>query len=235
MQHTLGHSKALALMLLNATEVVAPTKAAVLPRNDGKAIKEFKDLQTWLIASGDWRGTLTANDVEYSMKAGHASGGALSFLWHAKVGTLLTASMSKYQLVENFNMQRDKDPFSIALTPRFDVVINSILYSNIHDLKAKVSFKEHDGVISFEVNALLVDENQQSPATGSVACTLRYTFTADGLTIKGNCGDVKGLIYQLPLIATKEETIEIKSSTHLEVKKAKCQSGGQNSYTDHHR
>ena len=55
----------------------ANSTAALLPRERAYGIQRCKDVGTWLIASSDWRATVTGYDQEYLMKGGHATGSEL--------------------------------------------------------------------------------------------------------------------------------------------------------------
>ncbi|WP_431211299.1 hypothetical protein ACQ86N_36255 [Puia sp. P3] len=76
------------------------------------------------------------------MHNGHATGGALTMLWHNLTGPLFVASMNAYQLVEAGNMQADKDPLSMPLTPRAEFTSNGIAYMNISDITATITLEE---------------------------------------------------------------------------------------------
>lgn len=216
--HTFCHSKALAILLIKTRD---QKYTEPLPRTRAYGIKTFKDIQTWLVAKGPWRGTVTGYDEEYLMRSGHASGGALSMLWHQKVGPVITASMSTYQLVENFNQQRDKDTNSICLTPRFEVVQDKKLFTNIHDLKAEIKHRETADSILFDTRSALVDDAQSAYKT-PVKCTVNYSFGNDVIMINAECdanNDVP-VKYMLPVISANDEKVTRVSDRELKIQKA---------------
>lgn len=207
--HTLGHSKALTTLLVKSGDMKSnkPTVSQVLPREKEYGVKAFPDIQTWLLAKNKWRATITGYDQEYLMKAGHATGGALALLWHEKTGPLIVAGMNKYQLVESFNMQRDKAPNPTCLTPRFETMRQDNAYTNINDLKATIEYTETDTAINFITHANLVDENQLL-LPGQAACVVQYSFSDDVFTIKATyTGEAQsGIIkYFLPIISSSNE------------------------------
>lgn len=220
LHHTFCHSKALAALLIK-TDQKHTAKAAQLPRLKEYGVKTFPDIQTWLIAKGQWRGTVTGYDEEYLMKSGHASGGALSMLWHKKVGPVITASMTIYQLVENFNMQRDKDPNSMCLTPRFEMVQDKHIYTNIHDLKAEVKNSISGNDIIFETHSALVDDSQLPYNKTRIGCAIKYSFGDELFTINAGCdaGEDTNVKYILPIISTNDEKTTVLSSTKLKIEK----------------
>ncbi|MDB5231798.1 MAG: hypothetical protein JWN76_2603 [Chitinophagaceae bacterium] len=207
--HTFSHAKALTSLLLRGKESI--TKTALLPRENKYGVKQFKDIATWLVSSGQWKGTVTGYDVEYTMKSGHASGGALTMLWHEKAGPVIVASMNQYQLVEAYNMQRDKDPFSICLTPRFEITKQKIVYTNINDLDAAVTAT----ALVLQSKSRLVDENQ-SPLQGS--CSMEYNFTGNEFNLRGHTTE-KEVRFILPVIAASNEKASYAAPGHLQIEK----------------
>lgn len=240
---TFSHSKALATLLVKGKAGAPVTDAApakrgvaamngaapmngaanLLPRERAYGIKHFKDIGTWLIAKGDWRATVTGYDQEYLMKGGHATGGALTMLWHSRTGPLITAGMNRYQMVEPFNMQSDRAGSVRCLTPRWEVKYNGKEYTQINDLRAQVTAREEkDGAVVM-ASATLVDEEQAAPplqggqavrvpgvsaqAGGGAACTVEYRFAGDGVTIHVRCR-MAGARYVLPVIAAHDESVE---------------------------
>ena len=204
--HTFSHSKALTTLLVRRDWNSPPSEAAVwLPREKEYGIKAFPEIDTWLISKKGWRATVTGYDQEYTMKSGHASGGALTLLWHERVGLLIAAGMNKYQLVEPFNMQRERDLLTGCLTPRWEREVDGVIYSNINDLGAVIEMtKEGDDDI-IVVHARMVDENQQPAPGASPEVRIAYRFSDEGLTINARSAGGK---YLLPLVATSSEALE---------------------------
>ncbi|ASZ12672.1 twin-arginine translocation signal domain-containing protein [Chitinophaga pendula] len=213
--HTLAHSKALTTLLLHPPAV--PRPAALLPRAKTYGSKHFPEIATWLVSKGDFRATVTAYDVEYKMKAGHPSGGALSLLWHSKAGPLLTASMSRYQLQEGLNMQRNDDPEDICLTPGFVWRSGKNIFRNILDLQGEVDVQQQADTLLFHTRARLVDEQQQ-PADHAI-CHVSYIFSEDSVTIQAKA-DHEDAVFSIPLIASTTETVKQIDPLQLKIRKA---------------
>ncbi|MGO4293036.1 hypothetical protein [Chitinophaga sp. RAB17] len=213
--HSLAHSKALTTILLHATNI-QPATAAQLPRERIYGVKSFPEINTWLISKNKWRATITGYDQEYTMKGGHASGGALSLLWHNDTGPLLAGSMNKYQLVEALNMQRDKNADTVCLTPGFKLTSGAQVYLHTNDLKATVDYQETSEAITFSTHSLLVNETQQ-PAP-SPECSLTYIFEENALHIRGTATHEKAA-YSLPVISTNNETLKLITPHQLEIYK----------------
>jgi len=222
--HTFCHSKALATILDkgNATKVYDTAKLS-LPRERPYGVRFIPDIQTWFIAKGPYRATVTAYDREYKKtKNGHASGGALSMLFHEKAGPLLVASMNAYQLFEAGNMQADKDPLSMPLTPRISLTVNENTYMNISDLAAVVTMQEEKGIITLKAISKLVDKDQQEPPQGGVRCTTIYTFSENKVTLqflidKDTYGEDLQII--VPVIISSAETYALPDDHTMQVQK----------------
>ncbi len=82
-----------------------------------------------------WRATATDYDVEYC-RHGHPSGGAMSLLWHRKLGPVLIGTMGEYQLVEPNNMQLLRNGMPACLTPRIEYQQDGVLFRSIYDKAA---------------------------------------------------------------------------------------------------
>jgi len=212
--HTFCHMKALANMLNYAgKEPVADSEKIKLPRETATGIRFFGDIQTWLLATGSWRATVTGYDREYKdFKNGHPSGGALSMLWHEKAGPVLVASMNEYQLYEKDNMQADTDPLSIPLTARLELKTSGTLYASNSDLAAVVTAKEQKDGILVKVSGHLVNAQQENPPGGALACTIVYLFTKDTITLKFSCSEganTDGVRVILPVICRSDEKADV--------------------------
>lgn len=221
--HILGHSKALATLLVHASDIKPVKNYAQLqlPRESAKGVSTIKDLATWLFAKGEWRGTLTANDQMYTLKAGHATGGALTLLWHNKTGPLLVAGMTRYQITEATNMQRDRSGFNTNLTPRVEVFKNGQTFTNILDLSAKVSFNEAEDAIHFNVRSKLTTETGEVLQKEKDDTLFNYTINNDSVKIQLQyTGDASNAAqYTLPIVCTKNEKVEVLSPTSLSIQK----------------
>jgi hypothetical protein len=114
--HTISHAKALAFALDNG---VFPAARRDLPTDQPRGIVTNAALGTTFVSLGDWRASLTVSDLFYGAKGSHASGGAITMLWHRATGPLLVSSMSRYTLLEGRNMAHARDDREITvLTPR---------------------------------------------------------------------------------------------------------------------
>jgi hypothetical protein len=229
--HTFCHIKSLTT-ILDHQHVSPKTNISNirLPREETYGGRFFSDIQTWLIAKGNFKATITGYDREYKeYKNGHASGGAMTMLWHQKTGPIFTGSMTEYQLFEADNMQPDTDPLSMPLTPRIELRTDTAVFMNICDLDAKIEREiTHDSLI-IKTRSKLVNKNQQDPKSGELNCRVNYLFTDKSVSIKFsfdkslNDGKVKII---LPIISKSTEKFSLannqvriyKGSTILQIK-----------------
>jgi hypothetical protein len=214
--------KALATMLDHRPQpekILHPGKI-VLPREKENTAVFIKDIQTWLVSKAKYRATITAYDKEYKKtKNAHATGGALSMLWHANAGILLCASMTEYQLIEAGNMQKDNDPHSMPLTPRMELRTGNKVYRNISDLSATMEVKEERGMITIITSSSLVNGDQQHPSTGAIPCKVTYVFSEDGVTIRFECNSTQPVNIVVPLVSEASEKYTVTDNTQLVMQK----------------
>jgi hypothetical protein len=219
--HTFCHIKALTTILDHGVAEIKVNENTIrLPRELTPRVKFFHDNQTWLIAKGRFRATVTGYDKEYKKtNNGHASGGALTMLWHEKTGPLLTASMNQYQLYEAGNMQVDDDPLSMCLTPRIELIIDDVTYMSISDLKATVDVEEKADVV-VKIRSRLVDKDQRSPVTGEVNCEITYVFRDDGVSLHFKCDpypDEQKIKIVFPMISKSSEKTEMRDDHTVQI------------------
>lgn len=184
--HTFCHLKALTVVLDRATSPATPPKRhrIMLPREQAVGSRFVADAQTWLLAQGAFRATVTGYDREYQhYYQGHATGGALTLLWHPRTGPLLAASMTEYQLYEAGNMVPAADQPPLCLTPRVELRLAGELYTNISDLAATVVCYDIPTHITLTARGRLVNKSQQNPPAGELACTVTYSFSANQVTL----------------------------------------------------
>lgn len=225
--HTFTHIKALTTILdLGITTPPATTAGsapALLPRETAYGHRFFTDIQTWLIATGGFHATVTGYDREYKgLHNGHATGGALSMLWHEKTGTLLVASMNAYQLAEAGNMQPDDDPLSMPLTPRMELTVDGTVYMNICDLTAAVNIEDQKDKIIVRTQARLVDKDQHDPPQGPVNCIITYTLTAHTTMLSYHSDNIaydKMIRIVIPMISPSGETIDTSGDRTIHIRK----------------
>lgn len=218
LHHTFCHLKALVTILDHHAPPVP--KEVLLPREKTYGSRFFNDIQTVLISQGMYRATVTGYDRNYkNYRAGHASGGALSMLWHEKAGVLLAASMNEYQRYEQYNMQADTDPLSMPLTPRIELQEGGTAYMNINDFTAVVSVVNDTDGVTVNTSSKLVDKDQQHPSSGEVTCEISYRFTEKKITIHfRHDGDVeKPVRIIIPVISSSEENMKMISPQALEI------------------
>lgn len=222
--HTFCHIKALATILDHGHPVKTDVHKIMLPRENAYGSKFFSDIQTWLIAKGKFKATITAYDREYKKtRNGHATGGALTMLWHEKVGVILCGSMNEYQLFEAGNMQPDNDPLSMPLTPRIEMRSGETVYMNICDLNASMELKGSPGKIVIETKSKLVDWAQNNPPSGEINCRVNYTFTDKTVGIHFHYDNIHNepISTIVPVISSSAEKTKDISVNQIHIQKGK--------------
>ena len=221
--HSFCHTKAMATILENQdyVENLALPEKITLPREKEYGVKAFPDINTWLVSKGDWRATVTGFDINFHDRiGGHASGGALTLLWHKSVGPLIAASTLTETMWEPGNMQKNMDKVQMPLTPRFELIQNDEFFSNICDFKAQINPSENNKIL-FNTKSSLVDIAQNKLEGTSVDCELNYEFNGNEVIISGRHNDTQNrkVEFVLPLIASNEEKMEVISDRQIQVDK----------------
>jgi hypothetical protein len=190
--HTFTHAKALATVLDRGAGA-AITASAPLPRDEAYGVKHFPEIATSLVALGEWRATVTDYDWEYvehvqaggGSGAGHASGGALSLLYHRRLGPILAASMTEYAMIEISNQQVFTDAPHMTTTPRIECKSDKT-YTSLSDYEAVVTRKESPNEILFQARGRLLSSAHKPIPEGEIHYSLTYRVTKEAVELTAN-------------------------------------------------
>jgi hypothetical protein len=209
--HTFTHAKALATVLERSAGGLRPARRLILPREEAKGIRHFPEIGTYLSAAGPWRATVTEYDAEYpKAPGGHPSGGALSLLYHLRLGPVVAASMTEYTMVEPVNMQVHLDRPTMCLTPRIEQVAAGTTFTNLSDFTATLTAAQGaEGSLTFEARGRLVSVARRDPPAGAIRYRLTHRIAPDGITILvGVEGRAAGPVtYILPVVSASDEAV----------------------------
>ncbi|WP_248722407.1 hypothetical protein [Seonamhaeicola sp. ML3] len=220
--HTFTHAKPLTALLDHWEHLPEINTNAELPRAAADGVTHFKDLDVYLFARGDWRGTVSAYDAEYHYKEDfrQASGGALGILYHNKVGLICAASMAKYEMVEKNNqqVQPGKD---ICLTPRVETFKDEVWYTNLYDLPATVATKDTDGVVDLVADVKLKNGERELVEGTANDFDITYRCSPNGTTIlaKTNQEITSPTAFVLPIVSPNNEEVTTLSDTEINIQK----------------
>jgi len=230
--HTFTHAKALATVLdRGRSHLVAKPDRLFLPRENARGLKTFQEIGTHLAAVGNWRGTVTDYDWNYQEtiqtqgahpSGSHPTGGALTMLYHTKLGPILTASMTEYGMVEISNQQAFLDKPHMALTPRVEYLPkHGPVATSLSDFEAVLTPHESDTTVAFEAHGRLMTNSQQP--VGGLAYSLTYLFTDPALVLTVAVDASKpgegSLQYILPVVCRPGDVIAMVDPRTIEIRK----------------
>ncbi|MFK7932540.1 MAG: hypothetical protein AB8G22_03465 [Saprospiraceae bacterium] len=221
--HTFAHAKPLAALLNHPISIAQIDKKTALPRQTAQGVKVFPEIDVWTVAKGDFRATVSTYDFIYKKGAQQGSGGAISLLYHLRIGPIFTASMARYLLVEKNNQQPNPNGEDFALTPRLEIFRDGEWFTNLYDLKAKVAAEESAATDKFDIQTQLVNEAREMPTDIDPNYQLNYLFDQEKVRIeaqkigKSNATDLVELI--LPIISPTGEKIEQISPNQIAIHK----------------
>jgi hypothetical protein len=230
--HTFTHAKALATVLDRGSFSGDRSEVANLPRDEAYGLKSFPVIGTWLAAIGPWRATVTEYDWEYvedvqagsggDSGGGHASGGALSQLYHSGLGPVQVASMTKYAMIEISNQQEYRDGQHMTLTPRIECT-GKEMFTSLDDLKAIVTATQTDTEIVFEAKGQMLTTGHKAVPGNGVDYHMAYRLNDAGVDVvarvSGEGPAPMRLI--LPVIARQYEAIEQMDAQTIRIEKSK--------------
>ncbi len=198
--HSFCHAKALASILDHSTKKNIEAK---LPIESFEGVRYFPSMDLYIVQKGGYRASVSGYDFDY-VEEGHATGGALTLLWHEKTGPILAATMTKYQLVEPHNMQTPHYFEGICSSPQIEKVLGKTRYRSINDKTAVLAADISDDKIHITATGKLVDGDQ----VGDIAYELTYDFSKDGVCIS-LLTEGEGCLFRLPVISGENEEYQI--------------------------
>ncbi len=186
--HTFTHAKALATVLDRCGDPL-PAARLTLPRDEPYGLRSFPVIDTHLAAVGDWRATVTAYDCTYentvaaNRMGSHVSGGSLAMLFHRHIGPVLTASMTRYEMIEINNQQAYRNAPHMPLTPRIQVEHAGQTYVSDTDYAANLTVQHTEGEAILEAHGRLLTASRESLPGGDVRYTVRYRLEVSSVEI----------------------------------------------------
>ena len=195
--HAFCHAKALAQAL---DEGVAEFRRVPLPSDDPEPVKRYPEIETLRLARGPWRMTVCAGDFPY-MQGGHASGGAITLLWHRVIGPILATGNTDFSLREAHNQQQTlKKALQGSLCPRLEKTEGGTVYSQVYDFSAAADALSFPDRTAVRVSGVLCGISHE-PSPGGESYALEYTLRDEGLSVKGRiAGGGEGAAFILPVV-----------------------------------
>ena len=208
--HTFSHACALADAIVN--DIKEPEKRKELPCDrEELSYKYYPEIDTYKIHAGKWLATVTANDYAtytFTRGAAHASGGALSMLFHKDKGAVIAGSVFEYKLTEVNNMQTPPEGIvHSSLIPRAEYKKDGIIYSTALDGNAVMSISQTADEITLKVTAKFVNVNERKAEDDDLTADFTYRFTYDKIFIYIIYNKNKDIKFYLPIIKNTAKVI----------------------------
>ena len=223
LHHAFTHAKALTTVL-DHDEHPEPEARVSLPRDEPYGLKSFPEVGTHLAAVGPWRATVTEYDwKEPGEEDGHVTGGSLSLLFHQKLGPILTASMTEYELIEAPNQQGFIDAPHMPLTPRVEYVTKAETYTSFSDFQAVLKVTHLRNEVLFDAQGRLLSASHVPVPTGGVRYHMIYRVTESLVQIHASATAPPALAgklqFVLPVISRSDEHVEQGDRASIRVSK----------------
>lgn len=173
--------------------------------------KYFPELNVYVHNRDGFRATISALDLVTEKEDCTPRGGALTLLYHEKVGVICAASMTVYKRFELQNTQRHREDVDTPLTPRLEYRNGKELYSNLQDLNAWITQLSDD---CYFCAGCICNETGDMPFEEKIEFVIKYTFQDNELCIEYAHTDTeRRLDFHFPIIT--EDGVSIECSTQL--------------------
>lgn len=223
--HTFTHAKALAAALDRGSFPTEPARPAI-PRDEAYGLKSFPVIGTHLAAVGPWRATVTEYDWDYQehpgsgFGGGHVSGGALSALYHMKLGPILTASMTHYEMIEVSNQQQERAAPHMPLTPRIECTAGET-YTSLNDYKASLTATHTSPEVVFQAHGRLMSNTHKPMEGDGLLYDVSWRIGESGVELRarvtGQLPAPASLQFIVPIIARQSERVEQESPRSVRI------------------
>jgi hypothetical protein len=133
LHHSFSRARSLACFIHNFPEDII--SSAPLPRSEQIGVQYFSDINSYQLSQGSWRTTITDYDWFYRAPSGtslHASGGAISMLWHNIYGPVYAAGLTENVIIEPDNTPTNIDPNIIIMTPHCSFNLENTYYNSLY-------------------------------------------------------------------------------------------------------
>ena len=205
--HTFEHANALACVLENLDKEYDRTP---LPCDLADGTKYYPEVNTYKMACGDYRATVTGYDFSVGVGV-HPCGGSLSLLWKYGVGPMIAGGTMGYKLAEPHNFQLTlASKTHRELVPRLEAQKNNDNFNSAYFTSPKM---ENDGCTVKVTGGLANQKTKRLDNDTDRLFTYKLTENGLELTIE-NAQDTK---FILPLIAGELEVIDgcVKASEEI--------------------
>ena len=195
--HTFEHANALACVLEHLDKEYERTD---IPCDTAQGVKYYHEINTYKMACGDYRATVTGYDdnVEHGH---HACGGTLSILWKYGVGPMIAGGVVGYRISEPHNYQLSTATGTHrCLVPRLEIKKGDSTYNSAFFTAPEMS---NEG-LSIKVIGGLADQKSKR-LEGDTDRIFTYALTDDGIKI--SIENAQGSEFILPLIAGELEVV----------------------------
>lgn len=205
--HTFSHAVGLADAIASGFE--NERTGCELPCDNNKnRVLYFPEVNTYRIYCGKWIATVTGNDYGTYTRgngAAHASGGALSMLYHRDCGPVIAGSVLEYKRTETNNMQIPTESVNHqSLLPGVEIVHDGKKYSTSLCSDCSIGVEESfDEDTKIAVNVSSYPESPEGDMIKKCGCAeIEYDFSDEEVGISLTLGDgYKGAEYILPVIS----------------------------------
>ncbi|MBQ7294020.1 MAG: hypothetical protein IJW79_09820 [Clostridia bacterium] len=205
--HTFEHANALACVLEHLDKECERTD---IPCDTAHGIKHYPEINTYKMACGDYRATVTGYD--FGIEFGHhACGGSLTLLWKYGVGPMIAGGVVGYRISEPHNYQLTTATRTHrCLVPRLEVQKYGVQYNSAFFATPKMS----NNGSSIKVIGGLADQKSQR-FDNDTDRFFTYSLSENGIEV--SVENAQETEFILPLIAGELDVVcgEIKASEEI--------------------
>lgn len=179
-----------------------------LPRETLDGITDFTSMNVSVSTKGDWTATYSCDDYAKGNDDETPTGGAVTLLYHNKIGIVLGGGPNEFKLAEAHNMQVPRFFEDVCQLARLEHHVDGKKRRNTYDATASVYTYSDDNCTTYTAKGMI----KEPRFFGTDRYEMKYTMTKDDFEISVFT-EAEGAKFILPVVATPDEKLEIKDNT----------------------
>ncbi|MBP5235946.1 MAG: hypothetical protein J6128_00170 [Clostridia bacterium] len=201
--HTFCHVKAMTVMSKSG---YVHDRTLMLPRETGEGVKHWKSLDVATAQKDGWVMTVSGYDFLQHREL-YPTGGALTLLWNRNYGPVISATPTKYKMIESGNMQMPFLP-PVCGTPSLEKECSGKTYTNLNDTAAVIESRTECDEIVITAHGILKDADGM-PLEGS-EYEIEYRIS-EAVSVRIFCKS--GARYTFPIISDTGDSVSVGEET----------------------
>lgn len=178
-----------------------------LPREVLDGIKDFTSMNVSVSSKGDWTATYSCDDYAKGNDDETPTGGAVTMLYHNKIGIILGGGPNEFKLAEAHNMQVPRFFEDVCQLARLEHDADGKRRRNTYDTSASIYTYSDEKSTTYTAKGMI----KEPRFFGTDRYRISYTMCKDFFEISVFT-EAEGSRFILPVVSTPDELLKIEGN-----------------------